>query len=69
MERFGAPMVAKTMKNEIRKGLEIHLVSKVGPKAAQGRPRAHFLVDFGGILIRFGMDFSRFFFNRLRVNA
>ena len=61
MGPFGTPMGAKTVKNEVRKGLEIHTVSKVGPKGAQGRPRAHFLVDLGGILVRFGMDFCRCF--------
>ena len=50
-------MGSKMVKNEVREGLEIRLVSKVGPKGARGRPRAPFLVDLGGILVRFRIDF------------
>ena len=34
---------------------------KVGRKGARGRPRAPFLVDRGGIWVRFGMDLCRCF--------
>ncbi len=54
-------MGSKMVKNEVREDLEMRLVSRVGPKGARGRPRAHFLVDLGGIFVRFRVAFFREF--------